>query len=1538
MTYPKYLLVLLMLLFVCSLKSQTVFTVTDGNATGIDIPIDNYYTYSYSEQLYLQSEINTSGDIVSLEFEYNGNQAFTDAIKIYMGHTTKSSFSSTSDWVTSSGMTLVYDGNISVTASAGWVSITLDNAFNYNNTDNLVIAVDENTGTYHSSSSHFYALGTGYGTSRSNVYSNDYINPNPASPPSGYVQNYVPSLKLGISTGPSLTASSNQLNDFNYCDGNGPSSAQTFTVSGNQLTDDVTVSCGANYQISLDGVSYSNSLLIAKDNAGSASSTVYVRLLAGLNSGTYYDQIDINSNGMPLVPVLLDGFVVPTTAYVSNAGNDITGDGSQGNPFATIDYALNIVQAASCGPASVYLMAGTYPSSNMSISSDNVTIQGDVYGNTILDGVDNLSRCFKITGTNVLLSNLTIQNYGLDYSTCSTSGACGGGAIEIGDGSSSMTASFNQVVFKNNINDGLSGDGGAVYVNYAADVLFSKCTFAENAVGDPSSSGSNTTNNGGAVYIEGESEFENCVFYRNISKGYGSAVFVEGFNAEADFYHCTASNNNARGNYGALAVRSGFINVYNSVIYGNLFSTNSLGNDFYESSGLLNVSYCIYSDDYFNRSSISNSQIIDPIFNNIASDDYSLQTGSPAIDAGLSSYASTDDINGLSRPQGAGVDMGAYEFSTCAAPLVNYTVVENCASGTFTIDFTVSSYGDGTSADISDGSFTINNAVLNSNYSFGPYSVGTTVTLYYNGLSYGGCDATSPALSGCVPNTCADAIDLAGGSMVADFSVADNDASETDFGGEPNYLQVGNGTTISNCNGGAVHSAYDYTEYKDLWYKVVVPAGDDEFTLTFSNVNGHYVVVPYYGTCGSLTQMRLLYNTDQSITGVIDNDGNNWFGDDPFVTPSITTLDFKGDEILNAPGGVVYLRMFPYDGGQGGSSGCIASNFSTAALTVSSSITPAATRTTVSNGNWSDPSIWDCNCTPSSPENVVVNHLVDVNAATTVDGDLTVSSTGLITVLNTNILELNGVLDNTGAIFGTISFGGATSRYIKLGEVDNVEMNTTGTIELSNDATIYKRLTLTSGTFNTGSFKLTLNSDASTTALIDDKGGLFVGTISAERFVQNTTGHHFLSAPVYSPTVGQINDDIPLDLAAAPFPNIYYYDETDPSLDYEVGWVAPTSLSHTMNEGEGYTVYFNAFAGITLDIEGVPITGSLSRGLTYTAGSNPPNNATSPQGWNFVGNPYPSPIDFDLLMSGASNSIQRGYYTWDPVTKSYNSYVGGISSPSSFTKNIHSMQGFWVRVDAAATLNFNNSCRINDPSVMTTPFLKSSPLTMPIVRLSMVGLTSTCETVVVLRDQATKNFDSDYDAHFLKSEQANRVDLASDVNGSMIRINALPNDLSKNISIPLTNKVSLDSNYSIKINEFENFPAHAELYLEDKELNIFYPIGTDAYLFNGSPSDRSDRFVLHIVVDGTINTEQIAQEDQFLVDVFRCSDNLCLDIEKAILHDFDLLMYDKNGRLVVQKTLDAGLNQYSLNGLDNLNTDIYVVSIPEIGFCKTIKW
>ncbi len=55
------------------------------------------------------------------------------------------------------------------------------------------------------------------------------------------------------------------------------------------------------------------------------------------------------------------------------------------------------------------------------------------------------------------------------------------------------------------------------------------------------------------------------------------------------------------------------------------------------------------------------SSWIDPQFANAGSGDFSLNAGSPAIDAGVELARSHDDIEGSPRPTGAGHDMGAYE-------------------------------------------------------------------------------------------------------------------------------------------------------------------------------------------------------------------------------------------------------------------------------------------------------------------------------------------------------------------------------------------------------------------------------------------------------------------------------------------------------------------------------------------------------------------------------------------------------------------------------------------------------------------------------------------------------------------------------------------------------------------------------------------------------------------------------------------------------------------------------------------------------------
>ena len=42
--------------------------------------------------------------------------------------------------------------------------------------------------------------------------------------------------------------------------------------------------------------------------------------------------------------------------------------------------------------------------------------------------------------------------------------------------------------------------------------------------------------------------------------------------------------------------------------------------------------------------------------------DYHLQPGSPAIDRGSTAGAPTKDYDGVARPQGAGIDIGAFEY------------------------------------------------------------------------------------------------------------------------------------------------------------------------------------------------------------------------------------------------------------------------------------------------------------------------------------------------------------------------------------------------------------------------------------------------------------------------------------------------------------------------------------------------------------------------------------------------------------------------------------------------------------------------------------------------------------------------------------------------------------------------------------------------------------------------------------------------------------------------------------------------------------
>jgi hypothetical protein len=171
----------------------------DGTANN-SLPVNAFYGYTYSQTIYPQTSINLADQrIEKISYYWNGSGVGTNTggWTVYMGHTSATEFASTTDWIPLTGLTQVFTGNVPIPATAGWIEIPLQTPFLYNNTDNLVIAVDENTSGYDASGRYFYTTDTGT-NSVSIRYQNDSTNPDPATPPTGTLVSAYPNIRMQL--------------------------------------------------------------------------------------------------------------------------------------------------------------------------------------------------------------------------------------------------------------------------------------------------------------------------------------------------------------------------------------------------------------------------------------------------------------------------------------------------------------------------------------------------------------------------------------------------------------------------------------------------------------------------------------------------------------------------------------------------------------------------------------------------------------------------------------------------------------------------------------------------------------------------------------------------------------------------------------------------------------------------------------------------------------------------------------------------------------------------------------------------------------------------------------------------------------------------------------------------------------------------------------------------------------------------------------------------------------------------------------------
>lgn len=146
----KKLLLFFFLAVTFMAKAQTI-TIGEGSDMTTQVPFNSYYNYSFTEQLYLADEIEFAGYIKAVKFRiaYSYSTEHSSDIVVYLKNVSRSLFTDGSDYEPVSEEDMVFSGSWTIPADVDdWITIEFDTPFHYNGTDNLLIAIDENSDDY----------------------------------------------------------------------------------------------------------------------------------------------------------------------------------------------------------------------------------------------------------------------------------------------------------------------------------------------------------------------------------------------------------------------------------------------------------------------------------------------------------------------------------------------------------------------------------------------------------------------------------------------------------------------------------------------------------------------------------------------------------------------------------------------------------------------------------------------------------------------------------------------------------------------------------------------------------------------------------------------------------------------------------------------------------------------------------------------------------------------------------------------------------------------------------------------------------------------------------------------------------------------------------------------------------------------------------------------------------------------------------------------------------------------------------------------
>lgn len=465
-------------------------------------------------------------------------------------------------------------------------------------------------------------------------------------------------------------------------------------------------------------------------------------------------------------------------------------------------------------------------------------------------------------------------------------------------------------------------------------------------------------------------------------------------------------------------------------------------------------------------------------------------------------------------------------------------------------------------------------------------------------------------------------------------------------------------------------------------------------------------------------------------------------------------------------------------------------------------------------GNWCNSAV------PTTATDVIIPSVTNmpVVSATANARSLTINATALLTKTPAGILNVYGNFTNNGTFTdngiytdaGSVIFRGTTAQSINGATVfNNLTINNTNGVTLNSTSTVNGILRLTLGTFSTNG---NLNQNLYNGAIAGTGTGTATGSI---RFFKTIWGdrYHYLSSPLSVNTAADWNDNVTLKFG--PAYNLYTYNETVPDSNVKNGWTPVTSMSTPLQSMKGYALYFPRYSYInSIDVSGTYThNASYSNNALTNTPSTTPVNKPSSDGWNLVGNPFPTTIDW-RAGGWTKTGLDSAFYIYDSRTNKYVSFVNGVGSNGG-TRYIGSMQGFFVKVKNPGTGTIGMTAATRVTSILYDVFRTSEGPYGDIFRLKASSGEFNDETVIRFKEDATLDFDSQLDAYKLMNEGSS-PSLYSYSANTNYSVNSLPSSLPEK-TIPLTLVTAFAGKYSFTA-DFSEFAGEQMIWLEDRML------------------------------------------------------------------------------------------------------------------------